>query len=181
MCLFRQASLEDVNSMVSLIESAYRGESSRQGWTTEADLLGGQRTDREEILGLMADQNSYFLLCENERQIQATVYLQKRDELAYLGMFAVRPELQGKSLGRRVLAEVEKIVFETWQTNCLQMSVISLRTELIDWYRRRGFRATGRYQSFPYGEPRFGLPKRDDLQFEILEKKVLVTGRPGRR
>ena len=87
-------------------------------------------------------------------------------------MFAVRPELQGGGLGKAVLREAERIAGGEWQLAKLRMTVIDVRDELIAWYQRRGYRRTGISKPFPYGDPRFGLPRRDDLRFEILEKDL---------
>ncbi|MCW9012955.1 MAG: GNAT family N-acetyltransferase [Gammaproteobacteria bacterium] len=167
---FRKADSDDVNAIVALIESAYRGNASRQGWTTEADILDGQRTDAEEVSDLLAKPASYFLLYESAGVLLASVYLENRGRQGYLGMFAVSPKQQGQGIGKRVLDEAEKIIFDQWQCRSLQMTVISLREELIHWYQRRGYTTTGDTHAFPYGNPRFGLPKRDDLKFVVLEK-----------
>jgi ribosomal protein S18 acetylase RimI-like enzyme len=89
----------------------------------------------------------------------------------YFGMFAVDPELQGGGLGKTVLAEAERIAREQWQCGAMRMTVIEQRAELIAWYERRGYRRTGEYQPFPYGDERFGIPRRDDLRFEVLLKE----------
>jgi ribosomal protein S18 acetylase RimI-like enzyme len=87
-------------------------------------------------------------------------------------MFSVRPEAQGNGTGRAVLAEAERIARDEWQCKAMRMSVIDVRDELIAWYERRGYRRTGEYRPFPYGDPRFGIPKRDDLRFEWLVKSL---------
>lgn len=168
---FRFATLDDVESVVAIVQSAYRGEVSRKGWTTEADLLDGQRTDSNEVTSVIRQPSSYILLCEQEGRLQASVHLLNEQEHAYLGMFAVRPELQDRGIGRTVIEQAESIVFEEWHSPALRMTVISLRKELISWYQRRGYQLTGETAAFPYGDERFGLPKRDDLEFIVLEKK----------
>ena len=52
------------------------------------------------------------------------------------------------------------------------MTVIAQRAELIAWYERRGYARTGEARPFPYGDPRFGEPRRDDLSFLVLEKPL---------
>ena len=87
-------------------------------------------------------------------------------------MFAVDPaEQAGSGLGKRVLAEAERIAREEWRCRAMRMTVIVQREELIAWYGRRGYRRTGDYQPFPYGDERFGIPRRDDLRFEVLLKE----------
>ena len=87
-------------------------------------------------------------------------------------MFSVRPERQGTGVGKRLMAEAERVAREEWALPAMRMTVIDLREELIAFYERRGYRRTGVKKPFPYGDPRYGLPKRDDLRFEILEKPL---------
>jgi GNAT superfamily N-acetyltransferase len=167
---FRLAGATDVAAIVALVESAYRGDASRKGWTTEADLLDGQRTDAAGVAELVAKPGSCLLLAERDGALLACANLEKRGDAAYFGMFSVRPDLQGGGIGRATLAEAERIAREDWHSREMHMTVISVRDELIAWYERRGYRRTGVYSPFPYGDERFGIPKRDDLRFELLVK-----------
>ncbi|MGW0812956.1 GNAT family N-acetyltransferase [Streptomyces viridiviolaceus] len=169
---FRDATDTDVDDLVALIESAYRGDSSRAGWTTEADILHGQRTDPEGVLEVIKSTDSRLLTVEREGRIVACCQLEHRGEHAYFGMFAVSPALQGAGLGKTVIAEAERQARETWGATEMHMTVISVREDLIAWYERRGYRRTGRTTPFPYGDERFGIPQRDDLQFELLVKPL---------
>ena len=169
---FRLATEGDVAAIVALVESAYRGDVSRKGWTTEADLLDGQRTDPVGVGELIAKAGSCMLLGERDGMLLACANLEKRGDAGYFGMFSVRPDLQGAGIGRAMLAEAERLAREDWQCREMQMTVISVRDELIAWYERRGYRRTGIYSPFPYGDARFGLPKRDDLRFELLVKAL---------
>jgi ribosomal protein S18 acetylase RimI-like enzyme len=169
---FRLATPADVGAIVPLVESAYRGDVSRKGWTTEADLLDGQRTDPDGVAELIAKPASCMLLAERDGALLACANLERRGDAGYFGMFSVRPDLQGAGIGRATLAEAERIAREDWQCREMQMTVISVRDELIAWYERRGYRRTGIHSPFPYGDARFGLPKRDDLRFELLVKPL---------
>ncbi|MGX9876745.1 GNAT family N-acetyltransferase [Streptomyces cellulosae] len=169
---FRDATDADVDALVELIESAYRGESSRAGWTTEADILDGQRTDRDGVLEVVKAADSRLLTVEREGRIVACCQLEHRGDHAYFGMFAVSPALQGAGLGRTVIAEAERQAREDWGVTEMHMTVISVREDLIAWYERRGYRRTGRTTPFPYGDERFGIPQRDDLEFELLVKEL---------
>ncbi|MFZ5662196.1 MAG: GNAT family N-acetyltransferase [Pseudomonadota bacterium] len=168
---FRAATEADVDAVVALVESAYRGESSRAGWTTEADLLDGRRTGPDEIGEYLARPRSLILLAERDRDLLACAHVAEEDGAGYFGMFSVRPTLQGNGLGKRVLAEAERIVREAWRLPAMRMTVIDSRAELIAFYERRGYRRTGVFKPFPYGDARFGIPRRDDLRFEVLEKR----------
>lgn len=171
--MYRLAVVADAPAIVALVNSAYRGDSSRAGWTTEADILGGQRTDGEEIAQLIAAAGSVFLLCLLDGEIVGSVHLSRQDaSTAYLGMLVIRPGSQGQGLGSRLMVEAERFLYAAWGVSRLQMQVISLRSELIEFYERRGFHRAGEFKPFPAHEPRFGLPKVDGLQFEVLEKAL---------
>jgi len=169
---FRLATPADVAAIVPLVESAYRGDVSRKGWTTEADLLDGQRTDPVGVAELITKPGSCMLLAERDGALLACANLEKRGDAGYFGMFSVRPDLQGAGIGRATLAEAERIARDDWHCGEMHMTVISVRDELIAWYERRGYKRTGIYSPFPYGDARFGLPKRDDLRFELLMKPL---------
>ncbi|MGW5847571.1 GNAT family N-acetyltransferase [Streptomyces sp. NPDC055254] len=169
---FRSAVEADVAELVALVESAYRGDASRAGWTTEADYLDGQRTDEEAVRGIVESSDSILLVVEREGGIVACCQLEHRGEYVYFGMFAVRPGLQGAGLGKEILAEAERRARETWDAAEMRMTVINVREELIGYYVRRGYRRTGELSPFPYGDERFGLPLRDDLAFELLVKSL---------
>jgi GNAT superfamily N-acetyltransferase len=161
--------------VVDLVESAYRGERSKAGWTTEADLLEGQRTDAEAIAAVISSADSRLLLAFDEREEVAAccVMQQLRADRCYFGTFAVRPGSQGGGLGKLVLAEAERVAREEWACDTIEMTVIGQREDLVAWYVRRGYAATGEMRPFPYGDERFGLPKRDDLYFVVLAKSLV--------
>ncbi|WP_323377376.1 GNAT family N-acetyltransferase [Streptomyces smaragdinus] len=168
----RTAGPDDVSGLVALIQSAYRGDDSRAGWTTEADILDGRRTDDEAVLAVVTDPDSRMLLLEQGGRTVACCQLERRGEHAYFGMFAVSPPLQGAGLGRTVLAGAERFAAAHWGARELHMTVISVREDLIAWYERRGYRRTGVMSPFPYGDERFGVPRRPDLEFELLVKSL---------
>jgi ribosomal protein S18 acetylase RimI-like enzyme len=166
---YQLASLHHAALIVSLVNSAYRGEISKMGWTTEAHILGGQRTDEEEIQRLLTEDNSLILLCYHDDQAIGTVHLKKIEHGAYLGMLTIKPELQGQGYGKQFLAAAEQTAQQTWGVNKITLSVITLRHELIAFYQRRGYQRTGILDDFPQ-DPRFGIPRVAHLQFEYLEK-----------
>jgi GNAT superfamily N-acetyltransferase len=170
--VFRKAVAADVDAIVALVESAYRGDSSRRGWTTEADLLDGRRTNAADVAGLLASPDTAVLLASVDDELFACCHIEKHGDVAYFGMFAVHPPRQGGGLGRQVLAEAERFARENWQCRAMHMKVIDVRADLMAWYERRGYRRTGEYSPFPYGDERFGLPRRDDLRFELMIKDL---------
>jgi ribosomal protein S18 acetylase RimI-like enzyme len=169
--VFRPATTADVPAIVALVESAYRGDSGRRGWTTESDLLDGQRTDAAGVAALLDQPHGMVLLAERDGVLLASCHIERHGDSGYFGMFAVDPAQQGGGLGKAVLAEAERIARESWECRAMHMTVIVQRAELIAWYERRGYRRTGEYQPFPYGDERFGIPRRDDLRFEVLRKE----------
>ncbi|OAA23863.1 Acetyltransferase (GNAT) domain-containing protein [Frankia sp. EI5c] len=171
--LVRVAGPSDTAVLVEIIESAYRGDASRAGWTTEADLLDGQRTDPAMIAESLAQPDLRFLVAADAAgEVVACCQLERRPAGAYFGMFAVRPRRQGGGVGDRLLAAAEEFARREWSAPRMEMLVISLRAELIAWYERRGYRRTERHEPFPYGDERFGRPRREDLVFVVLEKNL---------
>lgn len=169
---FRFATPTDIPVLVALVESAYRGDVSRQGWTTEADLLEGRRTGADDVGQCIANDKGGILVLERDGEIIACANVNQENGAGYFGMFSVRPSLQNQGLGKQMLAEAERIARDVWHLPRMRMTVIDVRDALIDFYQRRGYHRTGIKQPFPYGDERFGIPQRDDLQFEVLEKDL---------
>jgi len=169
---FRTATPADLESIVVLVTSAYRGESSKAGWTTEADFLDGNRIDREVLAQDIVRPRSRVLIAERDGTMLACAHVCEEHGAGYFGMFSVQPTLQGGGVGKAVLAEAERIVREEWALPAMRMTVIDIREELIAFYERRGYARTGIKKPFPYGDARFGIPRRDDLRFEVLEKAL---------
>lgn len=168
---FKKATLTDASAIVQLVNMAYRGESSRAGWTNEADLLDGLRTTLDEITHLIAAHNTIILLCWNAHTLLASICLELVNHTMQVGMFVVNPALQANGIGKELLAEAEKLAQQTWAVARFQMRVITLRHELIAFYVRRCYVRTGMVQAFPVN-PAIWQPKRADLQLEILEKNI---------
>jgi GNAT superfamily N-acetyltransferase len=170
---FRIAEPCDVPQITALVNIAYRGDSSRQGWTTEADLLDGQRTDEQAVHAIISAADNCIVLCLQADEIIGTVHLRREQTTCHFGMFTVRPGLQGRGIGKRFIAYAEQFARDKWGCTTMSMTVIDLRQELLEWYRRRGYRQTGERADFPYGDERYGLPRRDDLRLTVLRKSLV--------
>ena len=167
------ASRDDLPALHALIESAYRGDSARRGWSHEADLLDGQRTDLATLDAMLADPTQRLLVLRDHEVLRACVALtDKSAGLAYLGLLTVDPARQSAGLGRMILAAAEDHAVAHFAATRIEMTVITQREELIVWYERRGYTRTGERRPFPAHDPRFGLPTRDDLAFVVLEKRL---------
>ncbi|MFT3934806.1 MAG: GNAT family N-acetyltransferase [Chitinophagaceae bacterium] len=163
------ATIADIPLLNKLVNSAYRGESSKKGWTTEADLLDGIRTDEEGLKKMLSKENAIVLLAKHEQAIVGCVYLEKQLNRLYLGMLTVSPELQGAGIGKRLLEAADDYALKEKLT-AISMTVITVRKELIAWYERHGYKKTGETKPFP-NDPAFGIPKQP-LEFLVMRKTV---------
>lgn len=168
---FRKAREDEADLIARLTNMAYRGDTSRLGWTTEADLLDGQRTDTEEVLSLIQNPHSMMLLCLRNDEVVGSLNLQNLGSTGYLGMFVVKPGLQGLGIGKEFIRVAELTAQREWGVTKMTMTVISFRPELVDYYERRGYRRTGEVKPFP-SDPAGGIPLVEGLQLEVLEKPL---------
>lgn len=166
------ATAADLSALERLVESAYRGNSARAGWSHEADLVGGRRTDVDELAAMLTSPDQHILLLRAGRELRACVAVADKGQgLAYLGMLTVDPAQQAGGIGRMVLGGAEEFARQELGATRMEMQVIAQRPELIAWYERRGYARTGETRPFPFGEPRY-LPQRDDLEFVVLDKAL---------
>lgn len=161
---FRYARRADAPALVRLIEHAYRNPETAGSWSSEAHLLKGPRTNEAEITGLIDREDSRFLIAEHDGRLAGCCLLQGLSRepeksgsahainAAYFGMFAIDPGAHGGGLGKIVIGEAERRVQDLWDANQMVMTVINLRTALIEWYQRRGYRLTGATLPFPFSE-----------------------------
>ncbi|NMR18652.1 GNAT family N-acetyltransferase [Cellulomonas fimi] len=189
----RPATPDQAEAVAALANSAYRGEESRHGWTTEESLVGGQRADAAMVRGLMEQPDSVVLIGLDTHGLEthglgqhapdthgpdaaarllACCHLERRGGSGYLGMFAVRPRLQGQGTGRAMLDAAETYARDTWDARSIELTVLDQRPELIAWYERCGFRLTGERHEFPDDDERFGVPQRPDLELLAMARPV---------
>jgi predicted N-acetyltransferase YhbS len=169
----RHAVAADIPAVHHLVENAYRGDSARKGWTHEADLLGGQRTDAQALAEMIGDPAQRILMAIEEEVVLGCVQVsQKNAETAYLGLLSVDPDLQAGGLGRALISAAENCARDDFNASSMEMTVIVQRQELIAYYQRRGYTQTGETRPFPLDDERFGLPVTRDLAFVVLAKAL---------
>jgi ribosomal protein S18 acetylase RimI-like enzyme len=168
---YLHATPDDAADIARLVNSAYRGDSSRQGWTTEADLLEGDRINADQVREQILADESLILLCMQNEELSGCVHLQKTQDAAYLGLFVVKPGQQGQGIGKQFMHAAETLAQQLWNVQTIWMTVITLRSELIAYYERRGYRRTGEIKPFP-SEISKEVMLVPDLHFEVLEKRL---------
>ena len=172
---FQVARADEAEKISSFVNGAYRGDHSKAGWTTEADLLGGQRADPDMMRAMICDSQSVILLMrgksEVSQEIVGCVYLKKMSgSVVYLGMLTVDPQQQARGMGKTLLAHAESYSINHFKCSQIEMTVIDLRKELLAWYERRGYCLTSEERDFPFDDPRYGEAKRRDFKFKVLTK-----------
>ncbi len=169
--MISKATIEDVFSLNQLINSAYRGESSKKGWTTEANILEGKRTAEAELIEILQDKKNTILKYSENDQILGCVLLKEKETELYLGMLTVAPDLQNTGIGKKLMQQAEIYALDLGLSKIV-MTVISVREELIAWYKRKGYVDTGLREPFPASDVYVSISK-DSLEFMVLEKKML--------
>jgi ribosomal protein S18 acetylase RimI-like enzyme len=164
------ATLEDVISLEKLINSAYRGETSKKGWTTEANLLEGKRITVDELIEIIKNKENTILKYTENKQIIGSVLLVNKGNKLYLGMLTVSPELQNSGIGKQLLHEAEVHALALGVPKIV-MTVISIREELIAWYNRHGFEDTGAREPFPLNDTD-AIIVNQPLEFIVMEKII---------
>lgn len=166
----RRALAADAAAITALVNRAYRGDSGRQGWTSEAEIIGGTRISLEVLRELLDRPECRILLAESGGQLVGCIEMRPEGQRLQLGMLTVEPSMQGQRIGSMLLDAAEEHARELGLDR-LAMMVISVRSELIAWYRRRGFHDTGETQPFDFDDPSFGIA-RQPLEFMGLEKPL---------
>ena len=162
----RVATHEDLPALHPVIERAYRGESSRQGWTHEADLIQGQRTDIPTLAAIIDDPAQRLLVALGDDVPVGCVQVSDRGRgLSYLGLLCIDPTLQTGGLGKRLLAAAEDLARNTFDATAMEMTVIDVRRRLIEFYERRGYGISGEKRDFP-------IPLDPPLFMDVLVKDL---------
>lgn len=165
MLTIRPAVEADLARLHPVVERAYRGDSARAGWTHEADLVTGERTDLETLRSLL-DGDSRLLIALDGTTILGCVNVASRgDGLAYLGLLCVDPTLQAGGIGKWLMAAAEATARDSLAATHIEMTVIDRRAELIGWYVRHGYAPSGETRPFP-------VPLDPPLSMVVLVKPL---------
>ncbi|MBM5573265.1 GNAT family N-acetyltransferase [Deefgea sp. CFH1-16] len=167
--LFRIAVELDAEAIAQLVNRAYRPRSIAKGWTHEAALISGDRTNCEQIKKLFQPQSAILLLCE-DTEIVACVHVERRDEAAYIGMLSTDPLCQAQGIGKQMLTSAEQYAVANFKSDVLKISVLSSRPELQAFYERRGYLLSGHVEDYPVAAG-VGQPKVNGLHVVGMEKR----------
>jgi ribosomal protein S18 acetylase RimI-like enzyme len=172
------ATATDAGLVADLVNAAYRGAGGRQGWTHESELIAGDRTSTKVVAGMLGDGATTVLLRrdDNSRALLGCVAVEMNGtDHCTISMLAVDPDTQRGGLGRALLEDAERLAASRGAKTAT-MTVVRQRDSLIAWYERRGYRRTGALEAFPYGDDSVGRPRREDLDFVVLEKALQPAG-----
>jgi len=170
----------ELPELVALVNAAYRGAGALPGWTSEVGLVDGERVTLDALRSEIAATPSLRIyLLRAPPKLLACVRVEdgqgaQREPVCYISMLAVHPEVQDGGLGRRMLEFAEAEGRERG-AQAARMTVVSIRTSLIAWYERRGYRRTGETEPFPYDDARFGEPQQRGLEFVVLQKELATS------
>jgi N-acetylglutamate synthase-like GNAT family acetyltransferase len=172
--VYRVATKADCDSLATLINRSYRGESAHQGWTNENEIVSGQRTNTQKVSDIIANDKSVFLMFfgEADHILKGCVNLLHKPEsnTACLNTFAVRPDLQSRGYGKFILSVAENYVMSNWNVEIMELNVIIQRPELVSYYNRRGYIDTGHHETFPIEQLKSGGALRYDLERCTMRK-----------
>jgi ribosomal protein S18 acetylase RimI-like enzyme len=165
------ATAEQADEITALVNSVYRGENAKKGWTTEADFLEGIRITPEKIKEIIDSENNVIINAVEGDKIIGCVQLEKKGNHTLLGMLSVDVDYQNKGIGKVLITECERYTKEVYKCDEIKMKVIGKRKELIEYYERRNYLVTGEREDFGAEGDTFGETK-EKLYFEILSKKL---------
>jgi len=171
--IIRPAQAQDADVISALVNRAYRGDSSRAGWTTEADLLDGKRTTTDDVLALLNRQDVVMLTGWVDETLMVTLCAEwhAEEQVAHLGMIAVEPTAQNRGYGKQMILAAEQLAVACWRARASQMAVVSVRQTLIAFYQRLGYQATGELKPFPH-LPEMWQAKVENMQLMTLQKAL---------
>lgn len=160
----RLAQISDLQDISNLINLTYSGYSGKKGWTTEVDLISGQKVTPDSI------KDKECVIYKIEDKMVGCMFLQPKYDTQSLYMYGltVRPEYQKNKIGSKLLYAAE-IATIAKRFKSIEITVLNKRTELLDWYKRRGYKDYGVRMPVPAN---IGIPKVKDLEFVVLAKDL---------
>ena len=164
----RLATLSDSPEIVSLVNTAYRSKEV-QGWTSEAEIIEGDRINLEQVKALIETKKSFLFLAFDQRKLIGCIHIQLEKNLGHISLLTTHPKIQNLGLGKRLLQFSEDYCFEHYHINAFELSVLSTRKELIEFYERRGYIFTGKVDSYPVDE-QVGKPLSSEIQVLYFKK-----------
>ena len=167
--MFIEATKQHIPDIVELVNLSYRSQDLR-GWTSEADVIEGDRISAQQLQDLFI-ADSKILLLFDAAELIACVHVQKHKDRAYIGMLTTHPQWQNQGLGKQVLQFAEDFAQANFAVTGFKMSVLSCRTELIEFYLRRGYVLTGETEDYPI-DANVGQPLFENIRLLHLNKLV---------
>ncbi|NNH26031.1 MULTISPECIES: GNAT family N-acetyltransferase [Acinetobacter] len=171
---YRLANASDVESLVALINQAYRTNTG-SSWTSEQDIVTGDRINHQQLLESLNQQNFSLFVAEivehSESALVACVGLAFQHSSVEIGTFCVASDWQNQGIGKQVLAYAEQKAFAIFPTLIsYEMFVLDARIELIQYYERCGYSKTACIESYPI-HANVGQPLID-LQLQHMSKSI---------
>ncbi|OTG76717.1 hypothetical protein B9T26_02620 [Acinetobacter sp. ANC 4169] len=171
---YRLANASDVESLVALINQAYRTNTGLS-WTSEQEIVAGDRINHQQLLESLNQQNFSLFVAEMiedlEPALVACIGLTFQQNAVEIGTFCVHSQWQNQGIGKQVLAYAEQQAFSICPTLIsYEMYVLDARTELIEYYERCGYSKTAYVESYPL-DANVGQPLID-LQLQHMSKSV---------
>jgi ribosomal protein S18 acetylase RimI-like enzyme len=164
----RKASTEDATAITRLVNAAYRPELGAQGWTHESHIVSGERTNAVQVASAL--EKSTVLVGLYGTEIVACVQIERDGIDAYIGMLAVDPMRQATGLGKVMLSQAESYAETSLGAQRFALIVVKARTELVQFYLRRGYDDTGKSLPYPI-DSGVGTPRSDNLELIVLRKR----------
>lgn len=165
---YRLAINTDIAQLVKLINAAYR-QKNENTWTTEAEIVMGERISYAQLEQLFKNHNFHLLVAEQNNQVVACIGLTFDESSVEIGTFAISPNWQNQGLGKLVLDNAEKYAKDIqFDLKTYVMWVLSVRTELIAFYERRGYIQTGVVEDYPL-DADVGIPQVDLHLVEMMK------------
>ncbi|CAK0834629.1 unnamed protein product [Prorocentrum cordatum] len=185
----RRARKDQAGEITEVVNWAYRGKyegGDAGAWTTERDIIGGIRTTELDVLEVIASCDRSGPRTEilqvatgTSGAVIGTIHAKRvAPGVVELGLFAVDPDFQSEGVGSHLVKTAEKHAYWKMDAKVAVMYVLTVRTELLSWYGRLGYKATAERVPFPPPEAGVGVPRQPGLEF-VSGCRRRSSGTPG--